>query len=60
VLLTPFPYFLLMTEGLVGRITPVLLLLWFVALAADMCGLIPRGKTAKPVSQPAQEAWSLR
>ncbi len=57
VLLTPFPYFLLMAEGPLGRVTPVLLLLWFVALAADVCGLIPRRKTAEPLPE---AAWSLR
>jgi hypothetical protein len=57
VLLTPFPYFLLMADGPVGLITPVLLLLWFAALAADVCGLIPQRKTAEPLSQ---AVWSLR
>ena len=57
VLLTPFPYFLLMAEGPWGLITPLLLLLWFVALAADVSGLIPQRKPAEPLSQPV---WSLR
>ncbi len=57
VLLTPFPYFLLMAEGPLGLIMPVLLLLWFVALAADVCALIPRRKTAEPLPE---AAWSLR
>jgi Glycosyltransferase family 87 len=49
VLLSPFPYFLLMLDRPWGLITPILLLLWFVALAADACGLIPRRKMAEPV-----------
>jgi len=57
VLLSPFPYFLLMLDRPGGVITPVLLLLWFVALAADSCGLFPRRKTAEPASGRFQ--WSL-
>ena len=56
-LLTPFPYFLLLAEGPWGRITPVLLLGWFVALAADACGLIPQRKAAQPLPE---AVWSLR
>jgi hypothetical protein len=55
--LTPFPYILLLADGPLGRVTPVLLLLWFVALTADACGLIGHRKTAEPLSQ---AAWSLR
>jgi hypothetical protein len=57
VLLTPFPYFLLLAEGPWGLITPVLFLLWFAALAADACGLIPRESSAGRLPQ---TAWSLR
>jgi hypothetical protein len=57
VLLSPFPYFLLMLDRPWGLITPLLLLLWFVALAADACGLIPRRKTAEPLQGTLQ--WSL-
>jgi hypothetical protein len=57
VLLSPFPYFLLMLDRPWGLITPILLLLWFVALAADACGLIPRRKTAEPHRETFQ--WSL-
>ena len=60
ILLTPFPYFLLMADGPVGRITPVLLLLWFAALAADVCGLLPGRKPADPGRELAAEAWSYR
>ncbi len=59
VLLTPFPYFLLMAEGPLGLITPLLLLLWFVALAADVCGLIPRRKTPEPLSEPAFTSFTM-
>lgn len=37
VLATPFPYFLLMADGPVGLITPLLLLVWFFSLAANAC-----------------------
>jgi hypothetical protein len=57
IMLTPFPYFLLMADGPVGRITPVLLLLWFAALAADMCGLISGRKGSELGREPAA-AWS--
>jgi hypothetical protein len=60
ILLTPFPYFLLMADGPAGRITPVLLLLWFVALAADVCGLIPGRKPADPGRELSAGAWSYR
>jgi hypothetical protein len=49
VLLSPFPYFVLMLDRPWGLITPTLLVLWFFALAADECGLIPRRKAAEPV-----------
>jgi len=60
ILLTPFPYFLLMADGPVGRITPVLLLLWFIALAADMCGLIPGRKPSELGRELTAEAWAYR
>jgi hypothetical protein len=53
VLLSPFPYFLLMLDRPWGLITPTLLLLWFVALAADACGLIPQRKAAEPLHSDA-------
>jgi hypothetical protein len=49
-LLSPFPYFLLMLDRPWGLITPTLLLLWFFALAADACGLTPRRKVAEAAS----------
>jgi len=57
VLLSPFPYFLLMLDRPWGLITPVLLLVWFVALAADACGLNPGRKTAEPHRETFQ--WNL-
>jgi hypothetical protein len=57
IMLTPFPYFLLMADGPVGRVTPVLLLLWFAALAADMSGLISGRKGSELGREPAA-AWS--
>ena len=51
IVLTPIPYFLVMADGPVGRITPVLLLLWFILLAADACEFLPRRRTAEPLTQ---------
>lgn len=59
ILLTPFPYFLLMAEGPLGLVTPLLLLAWFVALAADVCGLIPGGKAAEPRSDPVAASFTM-
>jgi hypothetical protein len=56
-LLSPFPYFLLMLDRPWGMITPTLLLLWFFALAADACGLIPRRKAVAPL--PGTLPWSF-
>jgi hypothetical protein len=57
VLLSPFPYFLLMLDRPWGLIGPILLLLWFAALAADACGLLSRRKTAD--LPPGSSQWSL-
>ncbi len=57
VLLTPFPYFVLLAERPWGGITPLLFLAWFLALAADECGLLSRGESK---SELAGAAWSFR
>ena len=59
ILLTPFPYFLLMAEGAWGLITPALLLLWFIALAADACELIPGRKAAEPLSDAVVASFTM-
>src|SRR5581483_5962141 len=56
VMLTPFPYFLLLAEKPFGLITPLLFLLWFLGLAADQTGLLPRRRSEAPL---AETAWSF-
>lgn len=57
VLLSPLPYFLLMADPPLGRITPVLLLVWFLMLAAEVCQWLPRRKSVEPLPR---AAWSLQ
>jgi Glycosyltransferase family 87 len=55
--LTPFPYFLLLAEKPLGMIAPLSFLLWFAALAADQCALLPR---RKPQTSLPETAWSFQ
>lgn len=56
VMLTPFPFFLLLAEKSLGIITPLLFLLWFLGLAADQMGLSPRRRSEVPL---AETVWSF-